>query len=263
MNQNEIITRLREPFTSKEIEWKIQFTTQDKARGMAVPYIDSRAIQKRLDEAVGAFSWRNEYSMWHEKSQICGISIFCEERGDWVTKFDGADCSDYEPIKGGLSDAFKRAAVLWGIGRYLYELEGAWVEIEQKGKSSVIKQDQFAKLEKEYNEAVSKLSATAPNAASKQQTVPTSPANQTPTSPQTTPPPEEPDYDFKVHSVKPSGQSSQVLELIDVHGEFIKAYIRTSDKSIIVGSRLCGVQMERKSSNFGEYNLINAYQLAA
>lgn len=40
MNYDEIIKRLREPFSSKEIEWKIQVTTQDKARGMAVTCVD-------------------------------------------------------------------------------------------------------------------------------------------------------------------------------------------------------------------------------
>ena len=47
MNQEQIIKQLREPFTTNEIEWKIQVTTQDKAKGMAVAYVDSRAIQKR------------------------------------------------------------------------------------------------------------------------------------------------------------------------------------------------------------------------
>lgn len=45
MNCNEIIKRLREPFSSQEIEWKIQLTTQDKARGMVVAYMDARAVQ--------------------------------------------------------------------------------------------------------------------------------------------------------------------------------------------------------------------------
>ena len=61
-NYEEIMKRLREPFSSREIEWKIQVTTKDKTRGMAVAYMDARAVQKRLDEAVGAFNWKNVYS---------------------------------------------------------------------------------------------------------------------------------------------------------------------------------------------------------
>ena len=76
MNYEEMIKKLREPFSSKEIDWKIQVTTQDKSKGMAVVYMDARAVQKRLDEVVGAFNWKNVYSLWHDNSQICGISIF-------------------------------------------------------------------------------------------------------------------------------------------------------------------------------------------
>ena len=100
MNYEEIIRRLREPFNGREIEWKIQVTSQDKQRGMAVAYMDARAVQKRLDETVGPFNWKNVYSLWHDNSQICGISIFYDERKEWVTKFDGAENSDFEPIKG-------------------------------------------------------------------------------------------------------------------------------------------------------------------
>ena len=142
----EIIRRLREPFSGREIEWKIQATSQDKKRGMAVAYMDARAVQKRLDETIGPFNWKNVYSLWHDNSQICGISIFYDERKEWVTKFDGAENSDFEPIKGGLSDSFKRAASVWGIGRYLYEMEGIWVEIESRGKSFVIKQSEQTSL---------------------------------------------------------------------------------------------------------------------
>jgi len=50
----------------------------------------------------------------------------------------GAENSDIEPVKGGLSDSFKRAAVQWGIGRYLYSLGAVWVDVEQRGKNVYI-----------------------------------------------------------------------------------------------------------------------------
>ena len=260
INYEEIIKRLKEPFTSKEIEWKIQFTTQDKARGMAVAYLDARAVQNMLDEIVGPFNWRNVYSLWHDKSQICGISIFNEERNEWVTKFDGAENSDIEPIKGGLSDSFKRAAVLWGIGRYLYEIDGIWVEIEPKGKSFTIKQDQFPRLETEYNAAVVKIfGAEQQRPRFTRQTQSSTPAGNA----NYDKPSENPPNDFKVQSVKPSGKSSQILELVGGSGDIVTAYIKAGDKSIVVGSRLSGVKMEKKNSEFGEYNLIVDYKAAA
>ena len=268
MNHEEIIKRLLAPFDAKEIEWKIQVTTQDKARGMAVAYMDARAVQKRLDEVVGPFNWKNVYSLWHDNAQICGISIFNDDRNEWITKFDGAENSDIEPIKGGLSDSFKRAATVWGIGRYLYEMEGIWVEIETKGKSSAIKQNQYARLGNEYNAVVSRLFGTKPNT---QGASAGAPAKQKPPAPAPAPAPanksteqspEQPSSDFKVESVKPSGKSSQVLELIGGGGKKVKAYIRASDSSIVAGSRLRNVQMERKNSDYGEYNLITGYEAA-
>lgn len=244
MNYNEIIKRLHEPFSAKEIEWKIQVTAQDKKRGMAVAYMDARAVQKRLDEVVGAFNWKNVYSLWHDNAQICGISIFNDDRSEWITKFDGAENSDIEPIKGGLSDSFKRAATVWGIGRYLYEMEGVWVEIEPKGKSFAIKQNQYDKLENEYNAAVKRIFSIKPTS-------------------QIAPKPESNSSEYEVRSIKPSGKSSQVLELVDNSGATIKAYIKAADQSIKAGAKLSNVQIETKNSNYGDYNLISNYKLAA
>jgi len=266
-NYEEIIIRLREPFSIKDVEWKIQTTTQDKSRGMAVAYLDARAVQKRLDDVCGPFNWKNVYSLWHDKSQICGISIFNAERNEWVTKFDGAENSDIEPIKGGLSDSLKRAASTWGVGRYLYEMDGIWVDIEAKGKSSVIKQDQFPKLEAAYNAAVSKIFGTPPATqrspirfGSQTQATSTSASENTGQPVQAS---ENPAYDFKVQSVKPSGKSSQMLELVGGDGSIVTAYIKAGDQSIVTGSHLRGVKMERKNSEYGEYNLITSYQAAA
>ena len=54
---------------------------------------------------------------------LCGISVWDPGIGEWVTKWDGGPQSDFEATKGGLSGAQKRAAVEWGVGRYLYDLE--------------------------------------------------------------------------------------------------------------------------------------------
>lgn len=269
MNYEEIIKRLREPFGGREIEWKIQVTSQDKQRGMAVAYMDARAVQKRLDETVGPFNWKNVYSLWHDNSQICGISIFYDERKEWVTKFDGAENSDFEPIKGGLSDSFKRAASVWGIGRYLYEMEGVWVEIESRGKSFVIKQNEYGRLEREYNAMLNRIfgARQAPVANTRQtQAAPAANSRQTQatnTATNTGQSAASPAYDYQVRSIRPSGKSSQFLEMVDRRGGIVKAYIRATDQSIKAGTCLNNVQLEKKNGNYGEYNLISAYQLAA
>lgn len=211
--------------------------------------MNARAVQKRLDEVVGAFNWKNVYSLWHDNSQICGISIFNDERSEWITKFDGAENSDIEPIKGGLSDSFKRAATVWGIGRYLYEIDGVWVEIEPKGKSFAIKQNQYGKLETEYNNAVNRIFSLKPT--------------QQAAAPKTDSEASVPTGEYKVQSIKPSGKSSQVLELIGNNGETVKTYIKAADQSIKEGAKLSDVKIETKNSNYGDYNLISSYKLAA
>lgn len=132
----EIMKRLRAPFAPEEIEWRVGATTKDKAKGMALAFVTNRAIQNRLDEVFGCFGWKNEYREWRGNSQLCGISVKYE--GEWITKWDGASDTDWEATKGGLSDAMKRAAYQWGIGRYLYNLDPVWVPIKLSGKSYVI-----------------------------------------------------------------------------------------------------------------------------
>ena len=151
------IERLKAPFDFKDLGWKIQARNKDGTTGLAVAYVDSRAIQRRLDEILGVFGWKNNYTQWHGSSQLCGISIYNADTQEWLTKYDGAENTDIEPIKGGLSDAFKRAAVLWGIGRYIYEMDGVWVDIEAVGKGSRIKDSEKKKLENAYQQAMTRL----------------------------------------------------------------------------------------------------------
>ena len=54
---------------------------------------------------------------------VCELSL--KINGVWITKTDGAGDTNIEGEKGGLSDAFKRAAVKFGVGRYLYYMPNA------------------------------------------------------------------------------------------------------------------------------------------
>lgn len=136
MEQSESIKeKLQAPFLPEEIEWRVGSTTRDKSKGLALAYVTNRAIQNRLDDVFGIFGWKNEFAEWKDKSQICGISVWDAEKKGWITKYDGADDSNMAATKGGLSDAMKRAAYQWGIGRYLYKLPAIWVPLKQVGNS--------------------------------------------------------------------------------------------------------------------------------
>lgn len=124
-NQPIDLIKLAGPFRPSDIEFRVGATSEDEARCLALPYITSRAVMDRLDEVCGPANWKNEYRPGPAGGVLCGIAIRLD--GEWVTKWDGADNSDYEAVKGGLSDSFKRAAVKWGIGRYLYSMKAVWV----------------------------------------------------------------------------------------------------------------------------------------
>jgi hypothetical protein len=134
MNVKEITERLREPFPQEDIEWRVQRVVQVNNRWQAVvvPFVQNRAIQNRLDEVFGVAGWENVYQPIHQ-GILCGIRAWINGRE--ITKWDGADITNIEPTKGGLSNAMKRAAVQWGIGRYLYDLEEVWVEINNTKKT--------------------------------------------------------------------------------------------------------------------------------
>ncbi len=129
MNLEKISKELSKPFNPEEIEWRVGATNKDKTMGLALPYITNRAIQNRLDEVFGCIGWKNEFKEWKGNSQLCGISIWDDDKEQWITKWDGAEDTYMESVKGGLSDSMKRAAYQWGIGRYLYKFESVWVPL--------------------------------------------------------------------------------------------------------------------------------------
>jgi hypothetical protein len=128
---------LKKPFAADEIEWRIARSGKRNGQIWAkvLAYVTNRAIMDRLDEVCGQECWTNEYQSGPDGGVLCGISIRVntEEGYVWLTKWDGADNTNIESTKGGLSGAMKRAAVQWGIGRYLYKLTEDWPEIVEKG----------------------------------------------------------------------------------------------------------------------------------
>jgi hypothetical protein len=128
------VKKLTDKFIPEDIEWRIGRSGEKNGNvwAVALAYVTNRAIQSRLDEVCGPLNWQNEYKEWQGQSQICGISIWDENKKTWVTKWDGADATRIDATKGGLSGAMKRAAVQWGIGRYLYQLTETFVECKKE-----------------------------------------------------------------------------------------------------------------------------------
>jgi hypothetical protein len=120
-------TALREPFKAEDIQWRIiKSGKSSKEYAIVAAYVDNRAIMERLDTIVGIPHWESRFTET-VKGMICQLSI-CG-----VTKSDGADYTNIEPTKGGISDAMKRAGSQWGIGQYLYKLDTQYAIITPNG----------------------------------------------------------------------------------------------------------------------------------
>lgn len=130
-----LLAQLKQPFDPKFVKWRVGATNADKTKGIALAYIDSREVNKRFDEVLGIANWRNRL-IEVKDGFICEIDVKID--GEWVTRSNAAGNTHVEPIKGGASDSFKRAASVWGVGRYLYYLPNVWVKIVPQGKSYVL-----------------------------------------------------------------------------------------------------------------------------
>lgn len=127
----EILEKLKDKFADEDLEFRVGATNKDKTMGLALAYVQARAIQTRLDEVLGTDKWKVAYREI-TGGFICTLSIFIN--GEWISKEDGANTTDFESIKGGISNAFKRVAASgFGIGRYLYNAKSRWYPIKQQG----------------------------------------------------------------------------------------------------------------------------------
>lgn len=127
-------------------KWRVQQANQYGAN--CVAYIDARDVQDRLDEVCGAMNWQVVYEEYKGNlfAKICIRNLQMlpdrplqnkdkNDFADWVCKSDCGTESNVEKQKGEASDAFKRAAVMWGVGRFLYHKPIIKLEsIQKNGK---------------------------------------------------------------------------------------------------------------------------------
>lgn len=135
---------LTKPFDGKELKFFPVAKSRDGKSARVGSYIDARAVMDRLDAVMGMGGWSTAYRCIDpaDKAVECTLSLFID--GAWVAKSDvgypnearDADNPDKEPWKAAYSDSLKRAAVQWGIGRYIYslELERDWLPIDEYGR---------------------------------------------------------------------------------------------------------------------------------
>ena len=154
-------------------KWRVQSFSKFKAQASCVAYIDARDAMDLLDEVCGAENWQDRYS------QVAGMlfgEIGIKVSDEWIWKGDTGSESNIEKDKGHVSDAFKRAGVKWGIGRFLYALDivylptdGAKTDkhqypkvVDEMGKPVWNLTRHINKMREKYNGDIEPDSLTAP-----------------------------------------------------------------------------------------------------
>lgn len=131
------VALLAAPFAASEIKWKPSVVSGNRALAMA--YVDARVIQDRLDEVLGVENWQDDYELLPGGEVICRLKI--RLGGEWLTKVDVGGQSEQKDegdrMKAAFSDALKRAAVKFGVGRFLYRLPAQWVDYDPAKKQFV------------------------------------------------------------------------------------------------------------------------------
>ena len=141
------VAALEEPFDPQEIKWRVTNTTKDRARGQVIAYADPRAYTDRLNAIFTVRGWTRKYRVEminnverktnHEsESQMVGkVVVTCEVSiyGLGTHSGIGEEWADNENAgTAAEAQAFKRACACFGLGRYLYNLEGGWVDLDNR-----------------------------------------------------------------------------------------------------------------------------------
>jgi len=110
----------------KRLRERDGFTVKSrKGRGsQSFDYITARQVADRLDTVIGPGNWETRFLVIDADKQVvqCTLTIFGQNKSDvGYPNNPGRPELEDEPYKAAYSDSFKRAAVAWGVGRFLYD----------------------------------------------------------------------------------------------------------------------------------------------
>jgi len=160
----ELRSELEAPFATELISWRVGSTNKkykkqgEPNKGKPLAYIDARDVMERLDGVMGVGNWQNDYMDCGGGKLACRLGLYLD--GQWVWKTDGAGSTDMEAEKGAFSDAFKRAAVRWGIGRYLYSLSVSYIQLDDRWR---IPRDAYQGLNEAHDKVAAQVGMSSPS----------------------------------------------------------------------------------------------------
>ncbi len=150
---SKIRERLSEPFDPSEIKWRVTATSTQQSkhgpqkRGQLIAYADQRAYTDRLNEVFGEWGWTRDYDVQVaqnferrapgdkketavaakvvvvSKVTIHGLGSHTGVGEEWADDQNAATRAE--------AQAFKRACACFGLGRYLYDLDKIWIDLDQ------------------------------------------------------------------------------------------------------------------------------------
>jgi hypothetical protein len=141
---NALFAQLTEPFDPSEIKWRVTHTTRDGSRGAVIAFADPRAYSDRLNHVFTPSGWTRTYEVNTVSSLIrmkkdkviqtgkvlvtCTVTI----AGLGTHADSGEEWADEEnAMTGAQAQAFKRACICFGLGRYLYNFAEMWVPLNE------------------------------------------------------------------------------------------------------------------------------------
>src|SRR5215469_12807688 len=138
------VAELEVPFDPAVIEWRVTNTTKSgKLRGQVIPYADPRAYTDRLNDLFTPAGWTRKYTVHTsanferkpDQKTVAKVFVTCEltvfglgshsATGEEWTDNDNAGTSAE-------AQAFKRSCACFGLGRYLYDFQGVWVDLDER-----------------------------------------------------------------------------------------------------------------------------------
>jgi len=123
----EIAKALAAPFREADVSWVVVATSNKNTPQMTelwAPYLEADPIIDRLDEVLGPDGWSLDIEAVGERGAICRLTILGVMKAG--AGQIAADQKTDQPFKAAATDALKRAAVLFGIGRYLHKVQNEW-----------------------------------------------------------------------------------------------------------------------------------------
>jgi len=139
-----VLRALEVPFDANLVQWRVTEWSHDNTRGLMMPYADPRAYSDRLNGLFTPAGWTRKYNVQASAPVqrnrrppaakilvTCEITIFCIGTNSGA----GEEWSDKEnSLTAAEAQSFKRALSCFGVGRYLYDMEGEWVDLDQHGE---------------------------------------------------------------------------------------------------------------------------------